>query len=33
MFCNFTEEVRKVLILSKKEKDNLNSKESSSIHL
>lgn len=33
MFCNFTEEVRKVLILSKKEKDNLNSKEISSIHL
>ena len=33
MFCNFTEEARKVLILSKKEKDNLNSKEISSVHL
>ena len=33
MFCNFTEETRKALILSKKEMDNSHSKEISSIHL
>ena len=33
MFCNFTEETRKALILSKKEMDNSHSKEINSIHL
>ena len=33
MFCNFEEEVRKALILSKREMNNLNDKEISSVHL